>query len=162
MLDKGEKVNRNLMTTFLVVSGERLLKWNEYYSYLFWPLFLGLPHYLPPYKKHKKIIKWSQNNRIFEHILLLKIDNKLHVCFFFTIMLPTLKQCFPYRYSNIRGSWEEGQGGGKNSNRKEFYKCSMDIEANYEIFILGLTWTLKFLLRISQSPAFFLFLASLI
>lgn len=45
--------------------------------------FSGLPHYLFPYKKHEKSQNGCQNNRMFEQILLLKIDSKFHGCFSF-------------------------------------------------------------------------------
>lgn len=54
--------------------------------------FSGLLHYLFPYKKHEKSQSGCQNNRMFEQILLLKIDSKFHGFFLFTLMIPMLIQ----------------------------------------------------------------------
>ena len=90
-------VNKNLMTMFLVVSSERLLKGNVYYSYLSRFLFSDLPNYSSNIKYHKMDV------RITECLNILNENSKLHVCLgFFTIILPMLLQCFAYsRCSNI-------------------------------------------------------------
>lgn len=96
MLDKGEMVNKNLMTMFLVVSIERLLKGNVYYSYLFRFLFSDLPNYSANIKYHKMDV------RIIECLNILKIVSFMFVWVFFTIISAVLLQCFAYsRCPNI-------------------------------------------------------------
>lgn len=90
MLGKGEMVNRNLMTMFLVASGG---------LFIFILIFIfRLPRLLLPYKKQEKSQNGCQNNRMPEHTL----DSFTVFWFAFTIILPMLVQCFAYsRCSNI-------------------------------------------------------------
>ena len=61
MLGKGETVNRNLMTMFLVASGE---------LFIFILIFIfRLPRLPLPYKKQEKSQNGCQNNRMPEHTL---------------------------------------------------------------------------------------------
>lgn len=64
---QGEMVNRNLTTRFLVFPDEWLLK--RYILITFILIFVFSAPYSLPYKK---LEKWMSDNRIFEHILLLK------------------------------------------------------------------------------------------
>lgn len=107
MLGKGEMVNRNLMTMFLVASGE---------LFIFIQIFIfRLPRLPLPYKKHEKSQNGCQNNRMPEHTP----DSFTVFWFAFTIILTMPVQSFACsRCSNIWGRWEEEQERGKNSRRR--------------------------------------------
>ena len=139
MLGKGEMVNRNLMTMFLVASGE---------LFIFIQIFIfRLPRLPHPYKKHEKNHKMDV--RIIECLNIHQIVSQ-----FCGLLLLLYYLCL-YKALHVVGAQISEEGGRKNrkegrTQEGEFCKWRIDIKANCKIFILGLTPTVKPPLETSQ------------